>query len=478
MSTNIVIWRSPQFRGIPRLMSSPISRQLQFHRFNSNSSKGRKGHGKMYNFLKNRKFKNPFDLVAEPENDVPKLKDFTSNANHNVDISKFAKLKPILPNDSFVSCTIFDCNGNNIAISKKYPKMQFLKEHNLYPRDLRKIDTSVIDVAPQFMIRPPNTILINLLHIKALIKEDKVMIFDTSTPEIATRLGLFIYDLELKLKMPSTLPFEFKVFETILINVMGYLEAELKIQVQDCGSMLSDLEHQVDRKKLQNLLVKLKSVQSYHQKVKLIKQTLETLLDNDEDMAAMYLSNPKDKADINTTEELENILESYYSHCEEFVQHSGSLVNDIKSTEDIVNIILDANRNALMLFELKITIYTLGVTFATLIPAFYGMNLKNFIEENEYGFATVVIISILQGIFMTFVNVKTLNNIQRLTMMGGAPNRKHIIETLHIRHKEHHRWIDSWKSRWLSKARKTKYHHPTLRDRHSIWRMMNDNKKQ
>lgn len=477
MSTNIMICRNFLWRGVSRPRYIPITNQLQSRRFNSNSSKVRKGHGRLYNFLRTKKFKNPFDLVAEPENEVPTLKDFTSNANHNVDVSKFAKLKPVLPNDSFVSCTVFDCNGNNIAISKKFPKMQFLKEHNLYPRDLRKIDTSIIDVAPQFMIRPPNTILINLLHIKALIKEDKVMIFDTSTPEIATRLGLFIYDLELKLKMPSTLPFEFKALEIILINVMGYLEAELKIHVQDCGSMLSELEHQVDRKKLQNLLVKLKSVQSYHQKVILIKQTLETLLDNDEDLAAMYLSNSRDKSLLTSTEELENILETYYSHCEEFVQHSGSLVNDIKSTEDIVNIILDANRNALMLFELRITIYTLGVTFATLIPAFYGMNLKNFIEEDEYGFAIVVIISIIQGIFMTFVNVKTLNNIQRLTMMGGSPNRKHAMDTLLIKNKDHHEWLDVWRRKWGMKSRNTKYHHPTLKDRHSIWRMINDNKK-
>lgn len=414
-------------------------------------------------FLKWFKTKNPLDLVTDPENPLPVLKEFTSNPEHRIDISKFGRLKPVLPNDAFVSCTIFDNHGTNTAISKRFPKMQFLKDHNLFPRDLRKVDTSVIEVAPQIMIRPPNTILINLLHIKALIKEDKVMIFDTSTPEIAARLGLFVYDLEQKLKVPNNMPFEFKALETILINVMGYLEAELKVHIRNCGTILQELEDQVDRKKLQDLLIKLKGVQSYYQKVLLIKQVLESLLDNEEDLAAMYLSNKSDNV-----EELENILESYYSHCDEFVQHSGSLVNDIKSTEDIVNIILDANRNSLMLFELKVTIYTLGITFATLVPAFYGMNLKNFIEESNVGFGAVVVGSLIMGVILTMFNIRALDKVQKLTRMGGS--RKQMMNALPVNHKPRHLWYDYWR-------RGTKYHHPTWKERHFLWRMMHDNKR-
>lgn len=468
---------------------------------------GKKQETLMERFLSRTKF-NPFDLVTDPDHEIPSLKGlgFTSNPNQGIDFSKYNKLKPITPNDSFVSCTVFDKNGNTIAVSKKYPKMQFLKDHNLYPRDLRKIDTSTIDVAPQIMVRPPTTILVNLLHIKALIKEDRVMIFDTSTPEIATKLGLFVYDLESKLKLPNPAPYEFKALETILINVMGYLEAELRVHIRNCGSILSELEHQVDRKKLQDLLIKLKGVQSYHQKALLIKSVLDNLLDNDEDMAGMYLVDKtarEDMGDVNCgdevrqdVEELENILEAYYGQCDEFVQHAGSLVNDIKSTEDIVNIILDSNRNALMLFELRVTIYTLGITFATLVPAFYGMNLKNFIEESELGFGLVVFFSLIQGIIITFLNVKALNKVQKLTMMGGGGHSKLTPNTLHMKrladyhkhiksHRLQHRkwlWADLFKY-WGSKKHKhwflkrNKYYQPTLKERQNIWRMMNDNKR-
>lgn len=405
---------------------------------------------------------------------TPTLKEFTSNPNHKIDLSIFNRLKPITPNDSFVSCTIFDTKGNNIGISKTFPKMQFLKDHNLYPRDLRKIDTSAIDVAPQIMVRPPTTILVNLLHIKALIKQDQVMIFDTSTPEIATKLGLFIYDLELKLKAKNSTPFEFKVLETILVNIMGYLEAELKIHIENCGSILTDLENLVDRMKLQDLLIRLKSLQSYNQKALLIKNVLEELLDNEDDLQAMYLTSKPSFNDANEPEfeEVENILEAYYGQCDEFVQHSGSMANDIKSTEDIVNIILDANRNELMLFELKVSIYTLGITVATLIPAFYGMNLKNFIEDSIFGFGLVVVFSIIQGIMITRFNLHTLKRVQTLTMMGGGGrnNRQLLEKSLAFKQ-------DAKKKRWLQFLRKrNRFHFPSSKESRSIWRMINENR--
>ena len=71
----------------------------------------------------------------------------------------YNRLKPITPNDSYVSCTIFDIKGNITAVSRKYPKMKFLKGNDLFPRDLRKIYTSSIDVVPLIMVRSPNCIL-------------------------------------------------------------------------------------------------------------------------------------------------------------------------------------------------------------------------------------------------------------------------------------------------------------------------------
>lgn len=378
-------------------------------------------------------------------------------------------LKPVTPNDFFVSSTKIDKKGNIIEVSKKYPKMNFLKDNGLFPRDLRSIETSSLDIIPLFIIRSPSSILVNLLHIKALIKKDQVMIFDTSTPETAKKLGLFMYDLELVLRHPlSNTPFEFRVLEAILINITMSLEAEMKNHASTCSRILSELEEDVDRSKLQELLIRLKRLSSFHQRTALIRDVLDDLLDNDEDLAAMYLTNIKrfDPSVDNPTDyaDLEMLLEAYYIHCDELVQQAGSLLNDIKVTEEIVNIILDANRNSLMLFELKVSIYTLGFTVATLLPAFYGMNLKNYIEDSNYGFAAVIVFSIIQGLLITALNFKKLRGVQKLAVMGNRSLNKQ-----QLRHKQY------WK-RLFGAKRRTKFDRPTSREKDVLWRMINDDK--
>ncbi|ODV82200.1 mitochondrial magnesium ion transporter [Suhomyces tanzawaensis NRRL Y-17324] len=399
----------------------------------------------------------------------PKISTQAKPEELNVQEVPYKALKPITPNDLYVSCTTFDKKGNITGVSQKYLKMDFLKQNFLFPRDLRKIDTSSVDVIPSIMIRPPTSILVNLLHIKAIIKKDSVMIFDTSTPSIAKKLGIFMYDLELKLKLPSDIPYEFKALESILISVMSYLESELYQHRRTCGRILTELEDQIDRKKLQDLLIKLKKLSSFYQKSILIKNVLEELLDNDEDLEGMYLTSIK--SNVDDYQEIEMILESYYNQCDEIVQQAGSLLNDIKVTEEIINIILDTNRNSLMLFELKITVYTLGFTVATLLPAFYGMNLKNYIEESNWGFGMVVVISIIQGLIITFINFRKLKIVQKLTM--GDSFRTNGMRSLggHSRHSR-----DKWWYKLIYGSRNTKYHPPSLKDKDVIWRMINDDK--
>lgn len=85
-----------------------------------------------------------------------------------------------------------------------------------------------------------------------------------------------------------------------------------------------------------------------------------------------------------------------------------------------VKAILDANRNSLMLLDLQFTILTLGIGVGTFFAGLYGMNLKNFIEETDFGFPLV---SISCGIFCAIAIVwglKKLRNVQRLSMWGES----------------------------------------------------------
>lgn len=87
--------------------------------------------------------------------------------------------------------------------------------------------------------------------------------------------------------------------------------------------------------------------------------------------------------------------------------------------------ILDANRNSLMLLDLKFSIGTLGFGAGAFLASLYGMNLKNFFEESDLGFLGVTVTSvILAGIVWTY-GLKKLRRVQRVSMWGerGSKSR-------------------------------------------------------
>jgi magnesium transporter len=49
----------------------------------------------------------------------------------------------------------------------------------------------------------------------------------------------------------------------------------------------------------------------------------------------------------------------------------------VRSTEDIVELILDANRNELLALDLKVSIGTLGLTSGALVAGLFGMNVRS-----------------------------------------------------------------------------------------------------
>ena len=71
-----------------------------------------------------------------------------------------------------------------------------------------------------------------------------------------------------------------------------------------------------------------------------------------------------------------------------------------------------------MLLDLKFSIGTLGLAAGTLFSALYGMNLKNFLEEAEFGFATVSGACFLFSAFVCTYGLMKLRKVQRVRMWG------------------------------------------------------------
>ena len=127
-----------------------------------------------------------------------------------------------------------------------------------------------------------------------------------------------MYDLQGKLGQKEALreagglPYEFRALEAVLISVTTGLEGEFE------G-------------------VYSKNLSTFEQKARLVRDAIDDLLEADDDLVAMYLTERgqgKIREEDDHTE-VEMLLESYHKVCDEIVQVAGNLVSNIRNTEEV-----------------------------------------------------------------------------------------------------------------------------------------------
>lgn len=241
-------------------------------------------------------------------------------------------------NELKMRCTELDEHGNVTLVSGEFKKSELIAKYGLLPRDLRKIDSSLL---PHILVRP-SAILINLLNLRVLLKHNRVLVFDAYGTTDSKSQSVFMYDLDLKLRQKEsvangTLAYEFRALEAVLISVTLSLEKEFEGVSEPVVRVLRELEEDIDRDKLRYLLIYSKKLGSFAQKARLVRNALEELLEADDDLSAMYLS---EKAEGKTREdddhtEVEMLLESYHKVADEIVQAAENLVSSIRNTEEM-----------------------------------------------------------------------------------------------------------------------------------------------
>lgn len=387
--------------------------------------------------LLNRAFKAP-----------PSLRHFSCTSRttqdyfHDAFINNSAKHAKAVSDNEFVRCTVYDKNGDMVVHGKNISKLEFMRTYNLAPRDLRKMVRShtstgatlgvYVEFVPLLMARN-DCILLNLLNIRAIIKCDSLVVFDNySSLGLGSRFneshshGVFLKDMSTRLKAShpdaNALPYEFRALEGILVDVTTNLNTEMMVHKTVLGNILSSLDVSIERTKLRYLLIQSKKLAQFHQKAKLIKDLLDYMLNEDDELNDMYLTEilqGKRRQSFNH-QEVELLLESYYATIDEIIQTVDNLISQIKTSEEIIRFVLDSNRNDLMLLGLKFSIGLLSMGLTMYFAALYGMNLENFIEEEDGGFELVVAVASISMILLFYYCTRQIRKLQRLTL-SNAP---------------------------------------------------------
>ncbi|XP_009599329.1 magnesium transporter MRS2-I-like [Nicotiana tomentosiformis] len=354
------------------------------------------------------------------------------------------------------SWLLMDASGLETVLDvDKYAIMHRVQIH---ARDLRILDPLLS--YPSTILGRERAIVLNLEHIKAIITSEEVILRDpldeNVTPvveELRRRLKPMNANREDQREEKDTnvqhdietteedeSPFEFRALEVALEAICSYLAArtlELETAVYPALDMLTSKisSRNLDRvRKLKSQMTRLTA------RVQKVRDELEQLLDDDDDMADLYLSRKLAGAspvsgsgaaswffasptigskisrasrasiatfrgDENDVEELEMLLEAYFGQIDSTFNKLTTLREYIDNTEDYINIQLDNHRNQLIQLELFLSSGTVCMSIYSLIAAIFGMNIPySWNNGHGYMFKWVVIISaIISAVLFIFI---------------------------------------------------------------------------
>ncbi|XP_058191790.1 magnesium transporter MRS2-F-like isoform X2 [Rhododendron vialii] len=300
-------------------------------------------------------------------------------------------------------------------------------------RDLRILDPALS--YPSSVLGRERAIVVNLENIKAIITASEMLLLNPRDPSLSP----FVSDLEHKLcyldnsnlrsngnegtdqksmedspaflskngGTSKVLPFEFRVLEICLKFVCKCLESEASTLEQEAYPALDELS---------------------------VRDELEHLLDDDMDMAEMYLTDkhnkqhaeepePKDdteddsdedggssrssSADLSgqkpKVEELEMLLEAYFAQLEGALSKLSTMREYVDDTEDYINIILDEKQNQLLRIGVVMSTAIMLLNIGIVIAGIYGMNIR--IPLFDYGVPmqfNMTTFGVIAGIVVSF----------------------------------------------------------------------------
>ncbi|KAH9764628.1 Magnesium transporter MRS2-2 [Citrus sinensis] len=326
------------------------------------------------------------------------------------------------------SWILLDAAGNSTVLD--VDKHAIMHRVQIHARDLRILDPLLS--YPSTILGREQAIVLNLEHIKAIITSEEVLLRDPLdehvipvvaelqrrlTPVNAIRDSLgdgkeYTGGNDVDAGEEDESPFEFRALEVALEAICSFLAARTTELETAAYPALDELTSKISSRNLDRVR-KLKSAMTrLTARVQKVRDELEQLLDDDDDMADLYLSRKMAGAspvsgsgaanwfpasptigskisrasraslatirgDENDVEELEMLLE---------------LREYIDDTEDYINIQLDNHRNQLIQLELFLSSGTVSLSIYSLVAGIFGMNIPYTWNENHgYMFKWVVI---------------------------------------------------------------------------------------
>ncbi|XP_061346821.1 magnesium transporter MRS2-F-like [Gastrolobium bilobum] len=334
------------------------------------------------------------------------------------------------------------------SLLEEVEKHSIMRRTGLPARDLRVLDPMLSN--PSSILGRDRAIVVNLEHIKAIITPKEILMINSSNPLFLH----FLHDLLARLPSsnnetphpmsndtdtdyeakslsegsptlaqdvpeapaPKQLPFEFRALEACLESACMCLESEARTLEEEAYPALDELTSKISTLNLERVRQIKSRLVALSGRVQKVADQLEHLLDDDNDMAEMYLTQKLDarlldqaeasskqaynvefedhddercklgksiseKSDTTSgpadldVEELEMLLEAYFAQINGIMQKLSSMSEYVDDTEDYINIMLDDKRNQLLQVAVVFDTLNMIVSAGIVVVGSFGMNI-------------------------------------------------------------------------------------------------------
>ncbi|KAL6006571.1 Magnesium transporter MRS2-I [Asimina triloba] len=343
------------------------------------------------------------------------------------------------------SWILLDCTGDGTILD--LDKYAIMHRVQIPARDLRILDPLLS--YPSTILGRERAIILNLEHIKAIITSEEIMMVLLRDPTEENVIPI-VEELRRRLPPANTAhqpidaeageedesPFEFRALEVALEAICSFLDARTTELETAAYPALDELTSKISSRNLDRVR-KLKSAMTrLTARVQKVRDELEQLLDDDDDMADLYLSRKlagafspvsgsgvpnwfptsptigskisrASRASVatihgneNDVEELEMLLES---------KVSIQLREYIDDTEDYINIQL----------ELFLSSGTVCVSVYSLVAGIFGMNIPYTWNEDHGYFSCVEQVVIISGIVCAALFILIISYARHKGLVGS-----------------------------------------------------------
>ncbi|XP_022776750.1 magnesium transporter MRS2-5 isoform X2 [Durio zibethinus] len=342
-----------------------------------------------------------------------------------------------------------DQDGN--AKILELDKARIMRQCSLPSRDLRLLDP--LFIYPSTILGREKAIVVSLEQIRCIITAEEVILMNSLDKNVVQYKSELCKRLQTNKDQADDLPFEFRALELALELTCTSLDGQVKELEMEIYPVLDELASSINTLNLERVRRLKGHLLALTQRVQKVRDELEHLMDDDGDMAEMYLTEKKLRSEGNTPselnaptsfsdgtrpvsksapvspvasangaqrlqrafssivtsskqgslissssggeniEQLEMLLEAYFVVIDHTLSKLFSLKEYIDDTEDLINIKLGNVQNHLIQFELLLTAATFVATVFAAVAGVFGMNFAASIFDYPSAFSWVLVIT-------------------------------------------------------------------------------------